>query len=570
MIEKDEKGLLRTTIGELLDRNAKLYPNQDAAVFVDQNVRYTWSELKEICDKAAKGFMTLGIKKGDHIAIWGTNVPGWLITQFAAAKIGAPLVTINPELKLEEVKYVLGQSDACALVLIKGFTKQTSRGIEEYRYLDIIYEICPELSGSKPWELNAKALPKLKNVILISDEQQTGMWGWKDILTTGGIFRDSLLRKSQNLVEPKDVATFQSTSGTTGFPKCAMLTHYNVVNNAMHSAENIRLSHEDILCSPVAPDHIFGSVLTNLCCLVTGATMVMPSEIFNPRKTLEAVEKEKCTAIHGVPRMFGLELEIPDFDKFDLSSLRKGIIAGSRCSPELMKSIINAMNVEYISIVYGQTEASPTITQVRYDDPISLRISTVGRAIEGVEVKIMNPETEQEVPVGEVGELWARGYNIMEGYYNDREKTAKTITEDKWLKTGDLLKELPNGYYEFVDRLKNMIVVGGQNVYPTEIENTLLKHPAVSDIIVIGVPSNKRGGDEEVCACIIVKPNCSLTKEEVKSWVKQRKAYYNIPKYVEFVDNLPTTSTGKLSANKLKKIMIKKLGLEELARQKTA
>jgi fatty-acyl-CoA synthase len=568
MAEKDEEILLETplllesTIGELLDRNAKKYPSQDAVVFVEKNLRYTWSELKEICDKAAKGFLQLGIKKGDHIAIWGTNVPEWLITQFAAAKIGAPLVTMNPEWKLEEVEYALKQSDTHTLILIEGFTKQTSKGVEEYKYLDIIQQICVELANSRQGELKSKTLPKLKNVVLISALPHPGIFLWKDVLKMGSGHTSNLLEYRQNSVTYKDTAILQSTSGTTGNPKCAMLTHYNVVNNAMHSAKNIRLTRKDILCSPVAPDHIFGSVLANLCCLATGAAIVMPSAIFNPEKTLKAAQEEKCTAIHGVPRMFGLELEVPDFNKFDLSSLEKGIIAGSRCFPELMTDIIQKMHVQKISIVWGQTEASPTITQVRYDDSTDLRTSTVGRAIEGVEVKIINPETEQEIPVGETGEAWARGYNVMSEYYNDPEKTAETITADGWLKTGDLLKKLPNGYFEFVERLKNMIVVSGQNVYPAEIEKCLLKNPRVSDIIVVGVPSKKKGGDEEVCACIIVKPNCSLAKQEVKDWVKERKAYYNIPKYVEFVDNLPTTSSGKLSANKLKKIMIEKLGLE--------
>jgi fatty-acyl-CoA synthase len=341
-----------------------------------------------------------------------------------------------------------------------------------------------------------------------------------------------------------------------------MLTHENVVNNAMRSGMNIRLSHQDILCSPVAPDHIFGSVLTNLCCLVTGATIVMPSEIFNPRETLKAVEKEKCTALHGVPRMFGLELDVPDFDKFDLSTLEKGIIAGSRCFPEIMTDIIKKMNIKKISIVWGQTEASPTCTQVRYNDITKIRTSTIGSAIEGIEIKIIDPENGLKLSTGKTGEAWVRGNNVMLGYYNDPEKTKETITQKGWLKTGDLLKKLPNGYYEFVERLKNMIVVGGQNVYPAEIEKCLLKHPCISDIIVIGVPSKKKGGDEEVLAGIIPKQKCSLVIEEVKNWVKERKAYYNIPKYVELVDSLPMTSSGKLSASKFKKIMIEKLGLK--------
>jgi fatty-acyl-CoA synthase len=560
-LKKDEKGLCINTIGELLDINAELWPDRDAAVFCEQNKRYTWKQLKKICDTAAKNFLHLGIKKGDKIAIWATNTPEWLITYFAAEKIGAAIVTMNPEWKKDEVEYALKQSDTHTLIMIEGFSKQTGKGIEKYDYLGIIQEIYPELTSSIEGELKCAKLPKLRNIILISDYWKVGTFRWKNVMDMDFSYTDKLLKTKQKLVTHKDIAILQLTSGTTGNPKCAMLTHLNVISNAIFSAENMKLTYEDILLSPVAPDHIFGTVLSVLCCLVTGATIVIPNSTFDARKTLEAAQKEKCTAINGVPRMFALELEVSDFEKFDLSRLRTGLIAGSRCTPKLMRQIFKKIAPE-VRIVYGQSEASPTITQVKYDDTRDLETSTVGKPIFGTEVKIVDPETGIELPIEKVGELWARGPQVMKGYYNDTEKTAEKITKDGWLKTGDFLKELPNGYFEFVDRASSLIVVNGQNVYPAAIETCLLENPMISDTIVVGVPSKKSGGDQEVCSCILLKQGCSLTIDEVKNWVKERKLYHNIPTYVEFVDNLPMTASGKLSASKMKTIMLEKLGLQ--------
>lgn len=574
-----ERGLLRATIGELLDRNAELYPNQDAAVFWEQNLRYTWFELKKAVDEAAKGFLKLGIKKGDHIAIWATNVREWLITQFAAAKIGAVLVTINPEFKSTgQLGYALKQSDSQTLVLMESFRKISSSGkVYDYDYPGLFKKLCPEIASSEPGKLNAKEVPELKNVILISEDPQSGMFRWQDILKMAEAYSyeegEHLLKDRQNSVKPEDTVVIQYTSGTTGYPKGVMLSHFNVVNNAFHGAANMLLTCKDKICGPVPFYHCFGSILLNLCCLVAGATIVIPSQHFDAKKTLEAIEKEKCTGLHGVPTMFIAELAEPGFEKFDLSSLRTGIMAGAPCPIELMKDVVNKMGAKQITIVYGLTEASPITHQTRSDDLIERRVSTVGKPIEGVEAKIVDPKTFKELPIDEVGEIWVRGYNVMSGYYKKQEETAKTIVEGGWLRTGDLGKKDSEGYYKITGRLKDMLIVGGHNVYPAEVEKALREmfEGFFEEIQVIGIPHDKFG--EVGAVWIKLKPGKILTAGEITKRCNNELEWPQVPRYFKFIEEIPLeamTATGKIQKFKLRELLIKELGLEELARQKTA
>ncbi|MDN5363093.1 MAG: fatty-acyl-CoA synthase [Eubacteriales bacterium] len=552
----------KITIGELLDRVAAAFPDRDALVYVDRGLRYSYREFNQIVRQAAKGFMKLGIKKGDHVAIWATNYPEWVITQFATGKIGAVLVTVNTYYKSFELEYVLKHSDATTLLLIDGF--------RDSNYIDIIYEVCPELKECEPGKLESKNLPYLRNVIYIPKGEKKrfpGMFTWDDIMAMGEEVSDDELRARQASLDPDDVINMQYTSGTTGFPKGVMLSHHNIIANARSIAEGLRFTEQDRLCIPVPFFHCFGCVLGTLTCVVSGAAMV-PVETFDPKAVLETIEKERCTAVHGVPTMFIAELEHPDFDKYDLSSLRTGIMAGSPCPIEVMKKVVEKMGAEEITIVYGQTEAAPGITMTRVDDPIELRVTTVGRPLPGVEVKIVDPETGEELPPGKQGELCARGYNVMKGYYKMPEATAAVIDEDGWLHTGDLAVMTEEGYFKITGRVKDMIIRGGENIYPREIEEFLYTHPKIKEVQVVGVPDEKYG--EEVMACIILKEGETATEEEIKEFCRGKIARYKIPKYVMFMNDYPRTASGKVQKYKLREIGIKAYGLEKAASIETA
>ncbi|WP_219192725.1 AMP-binding protein [Bacillus paralicheniformis] len=533
--------LLHLTIGKLLEKTAANAPDHEAVVYPDRRLRYTYRQFDQLCRKVAKGLMALGIEKGEHVAIWASNTPEWLTAQFASAKTGAVLVTVNTNYQLSELEYVLKQSDATTLILMESY-----RGTS---YIDILYKLIPELKESEPGKLASERLPFLKNIILMGDKRHPGMYLWDDILKLSGSVSEKALDHRMERLKEHDVINMQYTSGTTGFPKGVMLTHSNLTNNAANIAECMNLSRKDRMCIPVPFFHCFGCVLGTLACVTAGATMV-PVQEFNPKEVLSAVETEKCTALHGVPTMFIAELNDQDFASYDLSSLRTGIMAGSNCPIEVMKKVINNMGMSEITIAYGQTEASPVITQTRVNDSLKRRVETVGRALPNVEVKITEPGTNQEVARGVQGELCTRGYHVMKGYYKNSEDTAAVIDEDGFLHTGDLAVMDEEGYCRITGRLKDMIIRGGENIYPREIEEFLYKHPNILDVQIVGVPDETFG--EEVSAWIKLKSGASLTADELKEYCKGKIARYKIPRYIAFVEEFPMTASGKVQKFKLR------------------
>ena len=533
--------LLHLTIGKLLEKTAADAPDHEAVVYPDRGLRYTYREFDQLCRKVAKGLMALGIDKGEHVAIWASNTPEWLTAQFASAKAGAVLVTANTNYQLSELEYVLKQSDATTLILMESY-----RGTS---YIDILCKLIPELKEGEPGRLASERLPFLKNIILLGDQRHPGMYLWDDLLKLSGSVSEKALDRRMERLKEHDVINMQYTSGTTGFPKGVMLTHSNLANNAANIAECMNLSKKDRMCIPVPFFHCFGCVLGTLACVTAGATMV-PVQEFSPKEVLSAVETEKCTALHGVPTMFIAELNDPDFASYDLSSLRTGIMAGSNCPIEVMKKVIDNMGMSEITIAYGQTEASPVITQTRVNDSLKRRVETVGRALPNVEVKITEPGTNREVERGVQGELCTRGYHVMKGYYKNPEATAAVIDEDGFLHTGDLAVMDEEGYCRITGRLKDMIIRGGENIYPREIEEFLYKHPDILDVQIVGVPDETFG--EEVSAWIKLKSGASMTADELKEYCKGKIARYKIPRYIAFVEEFPMTASGKVQKLKLR------------------
>jgi fatty-acyl-CoA synthase len=533
--------VMQITLGKLLEQVANERPEHEAVVYPDRNLRYTYKQFDDLCRHAAKGYMELGIQKGDHVAIWASNYPEWVTSQFATAKIGAVLVTVNTNYRAAELEYLLKQSDSTTLVLMESY-KGTS-------YIDTLYEVVPELKTSAPGCLQSEELPFLKNVIVLGENRYPGMFLWSDLMEMGEKAGDELLDERMNSLEPDDVINMQYTSGTTGFPKGVMLTHTNLVNNAANIAACMDLTHKDRMCIPVPFFHCFGCVLGTMACVSVGATMV-PVQEFDVLSVLQAVQNEKCTALHGVPTMFISELNHPEFEQFDLSSLRTGIMAGSPCPTEVMKAVTEKMGAKEITIVYGQTESSPGITQTRTKDPIELRVSTVGRALPNVEVKIIDPVTNQEVPFGVQGELCTRGYHVMKGYYQNPDATNEAIDQDGWLHTGDLAVMDENGYCKITGRLKDMIIRGGENIYPREIEEFLYTHPKVLDVQIIGIPDEKYG--EEVMAWIRLREEETATPEEIREYCEGKISHFKIPRYIEFCTEFPMTASGKIQKFKLR------------------
>ena len=560
----------KTTIGDLLDRQAERFGDNDALVHVDWGVRYSYEAFRAECDQVARGLLALGINKGDHVCIWATNYPEWVVAQFATAKIGAVMVTVNPAYRTHELEYVLKQSDASAIILIGNFRSSD--------YVGMLNEVVPELVTSAPGQLRSDKLPHLRNVIFIppyavasediSRECPPGMWPWDDVRERGEEISASALAQRQATCHPDDVINIQYTSGTTGNPKGVMLSHHNIISNMVYTGQGLHLTEQDRLCIPVPLYHCFGCCAGSLLCSINGATMVFPSEYFDPLKTLEAVEKERCTVIHGVPTMFIAELGHPEFEKFDLSTLRTGIMAGSPCPIEVMRQVIDRMGVSEITIGYGQTEAAPIITLTRSDDTIEKRVTTVGPVIPEVEVKIIDPETGQEVASGEQGELYSRSLMNMKGYYKMPEATAAAIDPEGWLHTGDLATVDEEGYYKITGRLKDMIIRGGENVYPREIEEFLYTNPKVSDVQVIGVPDQRVG--EEVMAWLMLKPGETATEEEVREFCRGKIAHYKVPRYVKFVSEFPMTVTGKIQKFVMRDMAIEELQLQAAAEVETA
>ncbi len=543
---------IELTVGGLLNEIAARFPENEALVYHERGLRYSYREFNELCRRVAKGLLAMGIGKGDHISIWAYNVPEWVILQFASAKIGAVLVTVNTNYKSAELEYILGQSDSTTLFMVRSF--------KESDYVATLADVVPELASSTPGELTSAKLPCLKSVVFIGEETPAGMINFDQLEEMGRGVSDAQLAAVEATLDRHETINMQYTSGTTGFPKGVMLTHFNIINNGFNIGECMKFTENDRLCIPVPFFHCFGCVLGVMACVTHGSTMV-PVEIFDPLKVLQTIEKERCTAVHGVPTMFIAELEHPEFPKFDLTSLRSGIMAGSNCPIEVMKKVISQMHAKEITIAYGQTESSPVITQTRTDDAIELRVATVGRALPDVEVKIVDIETGETLPPGKQGELCTRGYLVMKGYYKMPEETAKAIDTDKWLHTGDLAIMDDNGYCKITGRIKNMIIRGGENIYPREIEEFLYTHPKISDIQVYGVPDRKYG--EQVMAAIILKKGETMSEEEVREFCQGRIANYKIPKYVKFVDSYPMTASGKIQKFKLRDMAIKELSLED-------
>ncbi len=554
--------LLYMTIGDCLRGIARQHSDREALVSVHQGKRFTYSEFDRATDRLAKGLLNLGVRKGDRVGIWAVNCWEWAAMQFATPKIGAVLVNINPAYRTHELRYALEQSGTETLVLMHSF--KTSR------YYEMLLEVCPEIPVSRPGKLRASVLPALKNVILI-DGQEEGAFRFEDILEGGNEVPDEALQEAAVELDPDDDINIQYTSGTTGFPKGVTLTHFNILNNGYHVAQVMRFTEKDCLCIPVPFYHCFGMVLSNLACVTTGATMVIPCPIFDPVAVFEAVEKEKCTALHGVPTMFIAELNLPDFQRYDLSGLRTGIMAGAPCPIKTMEEVIGKLNMKEVVIAYGQTESSPVTTMTRIEDSLERRVSTVGRVMPWQELKIVDPLTGRVVPRGEQGELCFRGYQVMNRYYNNPEATADTIDGRRWLHSGDLGTMDDEGYVKITGRIKEMVIRGGENLYPREIEEFVRTHPKVVDVYVFGVPDVKYG--EELMAWVLPKKGAGLTEEDMKAFCKGKIAHFKVPRYWKFVasaEDFPMTVTGKIQKFKMREAAIEELGLEEAAGIKTA
>jgi fatty-acyl-CoA synthase len=548
------------TIGQVLRETARRHPDGEALVFCNPPVRMTWAEFDATVDRVSRAVTALGFMPGDHFGVWATNVPEWVLLQFATARVGVVLVNINPAYRTSELKYTLRQSDVRGLALVDAFKSSN--------YFEMLGAACPELATAAPGELQSAIFPKLKWVVSLRGGTPNGMLSWSDLVAQA----DSAPQKDVDQVaaklRPDDPINIQYTSGTTGNPKGAMLSHRNILLNAFYAGDGQRLTERDRLCLPVPLYHCFGCVLGTLCCAIHGTTMVFPAESFNPGATLAAIEHERCTALYGVPTMFIAQLEHEDYPRRDLSSLRTGIMAGSPCPIETMKRVANEMGAREITIGYGQTEASPLITQSRTDDPLELRVGTVGRALPGIEAKIADVETGAELGDRQQGEICSRGHGVMLGYYNMPDKTAEAIDSEGWLHTGDLGMREPNGYYRITGRLRDIIIRGGENIYPREIEERLYQHPAVAEVQVVGVPDRRLG--EEVLAWVKFKCGQSATEDELREFCRQTLAHFKAPRYWKFVDCFPTTVTGKIQKYKIREQAIEDLGLQDVAKIETA
>ncbi len=548
--------LIGETIGVHFDKAAARWGGRDALIVRQQNVRWTYRELQTKVDALAAGLLALGLAPGDRVGIWSPNNAEWVITQFATAKAGLILVNINPAYRLSELDYALNKVGCKALITADSF--KTSD------YVGMLRELAPEIDRSAPGKLQSKRLPALTTLIRIGDDEKRGFLRFADVLGMGGERHRALLAELAGKLQFDDPINIQFTSGTTGTPKGATLTHHNILNNGYFIGEAQRLTDRDRVCIPVPLYHCFGMVLGNLACITHGAAMVYPSEGFDPLASLQAVEAERCTALYGVPTMFIAELGHPEFKRFDLSSLRTGIMAGSPCPIEVMKRCVAEMNMSEVTIAYGMTETSPVSTQTSHDDPLERRVGTVGRIHPHVEIKIVDADG-RIVPPGTPGELCTRGYSVMLGYWDDDERTAEAIDRAGWMHTGDLATLDEDGYCNIVGRIKDMVIRGGENVYPREVEEFLFRHPKIAAVQVVGVPDPKYG--EELCAWVQLKPGMSANADEIQSFCKGQIAHYKIPRYIKFVDVFPMTVTGKVQKFLMREAMVKELGLSE---QKTA
>ena len=545
--------LIEKTFSQVLDAMAEHFPDQLAFKYTTLDYTRTYSEFRDDVDEFCRSLIALGVKKGTHIAVWATNVPEWYITFWAAVRIGAVLVTVNTAYKIHELEYLLKQSDTHTLVMIKGW--------RDSKYNEIISELCPELADMKPGDkLHSKRLPFLRNIITVGYRQK-GCITWKEAKGLATSVPISEVLRMAAKVNIHDVCNMQYTSGTTGFPKGVMLTHYNVVNNGKCIGDRMDLSTADRMMVQVPMFHCFGMVLAMTATMTHGGTL-LPLPYFTPKPALACINQERITAFHGVPTMFIAMLSHPDFEKTDFSYMRTGIMAGSPCPISAMNDVVNKMNMKEIVIVYGQTEASPGCTMSSTDDPIEVRVATVGRAMPEIECKIVDPETGEDLPDNVTGEFVARGYNIMKGYYKMPKETAAAIDENGWLHTGDLALRTPEGNYRITGRLKDMIIRGGENIYPKEIEEFIYTHEKVKDVQVIGVPDEQYG--EEIMACIILKEGETMTADEMKEYIKSHMAKHKVPKYIDFVDSFPMNAAGKILKFQMRDDAAKKLGIKKV------
>jgi fatty-acyl-CoA synthase len=552
--------LLGQTIGESLNRAAAAFGKRDALVSCHQSLRYTYDELLVEVNRAARALLRLGVERGDRVGIWSPNGAEWVITQFAAAKVGAILVNVNPSYRLRELEYALNQSGTKVLIAARAFRKTD--------YVAMLRELMPELKTERRGALVTARVPSLRQIVYLGAESGPGGGAWTEFMERADDVESSALAARESVLQFDDPINIQYTSGTTGSPKGATLSHHNILNNGFFTGEVLHYTAEDRICVPVPFYHCFGCVLGNLAAVTHGAAIVIPAESFDPEATLRAIETERCTSIYGVPTMFIAQLDHPSFGRFRLDSLRTGIMAGAPCPIEVMKQVMVRMHAAEITIAYGMTETSPVSFQSAVDDPLEARVSTIGRAHPHVECKIIDPETHEIVPRGTPGELCTRGYCVMLGYWENAGATAASIDAARWMHTGDLAVMRDDGYVNISGRIKDMIIRGGENIYPREIEEFLYSHPKVSEVQVIGVPDVKYG--EEVCAWVRLRESEQATEEELREYCRGQIATYKIPRYVRFTTEFPMTVTGKIQKYRMREISIAELGLARADAVKTA
>lgn len=551
--------LLGITIGDAFDQTVARFPGHEALVARHQGLRYTWAELCKEVNHFARGLLALGIRKGERVGIWAPNCAEWTIAQFATAKIGAILVNINPAYRLYELEYTLNQSACTALIAAPSFRSTN--------YTEMLLTLCPELERCTPGHLDAHTVPHLRHVIRLGEERVPGMWVWGELMERSKEITDKDLATCQAEQDFDDPINIQYTSGTTGNPKGATLSHHNILNNGHFFVHLQGFTENDRLCICVPLYHCFGMVLGNLGCMTHGATMVYPAEAFDAGAVLEAIEAERCTALYGVPTMFIAELRHPEFSRYDLSSLRTGVMAGAPCPLEVIQQVINLMHMREIEISYGMTETSPASFQSRLNDSIEKRVSTVGRVHPHVEAKIIDTVTGKAVPIGTSGEILIRGYSVMLGYWENAEATHEAIDFAHWMHTGDLGVMDGEGYVNIVGRIKDMVIRGGENIYPREVEDFLYAHPKISEVQVIGVPDAKYG--EELMAWVRLKEGEIVTEDELREFCRGQVATYKIPRYWKFVEAFPLTVTGKIQKFVMRRQAIDELGLGDVANIKT-
>ncbi len=543
--------MLDYTLGQMLEKWAKDEPNNDFMVYPDRGLRLTYAEFNDRVNQMAKGFMEIGVTKGSHVGIWANNVPDWLTIMFATAKIGAVLVTVNTNYKLAELEYIIKNADLHTLCIIDGY--------RDSDYVSMTFELVPELKNCQRGHLKSERFPELKNVVFVGPQKHRGMYNTPELLALGSQVDDKVLEDAAKTFDCHDVVNMQYTSGTTGFPKGVMLTHHNILNNGNQVGNNMHYTSKDRLLVCVPLFHCFGCVLA-VCAVVTHGVSMVLVEDFDALRVLAGIQKERCTAVYGVPTMFIAELHHPMFEMFDLKTLRTGIMAGALCPVETMKQVMEKMHCKDIIIVYGLTETSPGMTTTRVFDTAEVRATTVGVELPGVEVKIVNPDTGEECGPEEHGEICCRGYNVMKGYYKNPEATALAIDKDGWLHSGDLAMKTQDGFYKITGRIKDMIIRGGENIYPREIENFIFNMPQVELVEVVGIPDQKYG--EIVGAFVKVKKGQQLCEAEVQEFCRGKIARYKIPKHVFFVDDFPKTASGKVMKYKLREMAA------DLAKQK--